>query len=453
VEELPDDLNEALPCLPYDYPFILERESHFTANPVPDPDNETTDSETEPDTPDSEEEWFDAEEGYTFTDKRVETENEHCAECAAATATTVDTPRNRLHIDIEHVNEDSKTPIHAQRSGIPDISTHSVITIHSSKRRVSLRGDSDQAGISDNALDNAIHIMHMCRMEADEKLEGPEPVNSNDRLSPLRRKWFEKCEDLMGPIPEKLPPFREINHEINLIDDDMAYNYHMPRCSDALRPQLRDKINRYVRAGWWEMRPVPQAAPLLCIHKKTGLLRTVVDARKRNDNMVKDITPFPDQDNIRMDVARAKYRSKIDMSDPYEQVRIRPDDVWKTAFATTFGTAVSNVMLQGDCNAPATFQRLMTWIFRDEIGSFVHVYLDDIFVFSDSVEDHEKHLKIVFDKLRKEQLYLSKTKCDLYSKDMDCLGHRITDRGLHVDSDKMARILEWRAPRSHQEVM
>ena len=95
----------------------------------------------------------------------------------------------------------------------------------------------------------------------------------------------------MGPIPLSLPPIREINHEINLVDDTATYNYHMPCCPDVLRPTLREKINRYILAGWWEMKPVPQAAPLLCLPKKDDGLRTVVDARQRNDNAVKDVTP------------------------------------------------------------------------------------------------------------------------------------------------------------------
>ena len=141
-----------------------------------------------------------------------------------------------------------------------------------------------------------------------------------------------------------------------------------------------------------------------------------------------------------MDLARAKYRSKINMSDAYEQIRIEPEDVWKTVFATVYGTFVSHTMQQGDCNAPATFQRLMTAIFRDFIRRFVHVYLDDIFVFSDSIEEHEEHLRLIFDRLRKAQLYLEESKLDLYSKHMDCLGHVIDDRGIHADSDKMARV-------------
>ena len=95
--------------------------------------------------------------------------------------------------------------------------------------------------------------------------------------------------------------------------------------------------------------------------------------------------PFPDQDVICHDVAQAKFRSKLDMTEAYEQTCIRPEDVCKMAFSTIFGTFQSRVMQMGDCNAPSTFQRLMTAIFRDFLGRFVHVYLDDIFIYSQSI--------------------------------------------------------------------
>ena len=85
------------------------------------------------------------------------------------------------------------------------------------------------------------------------------------------------------------------------------------------------------------------------------------------------------------------------------------------AFATIAGTYVSNIMQQGDCNAPATFQRLMTSIFRDVIGKFMHVYLDDIFIFSDTAKEHEQHLRMIFERLRANCLYLKWSKCDLYA--------------------------------------
>ena len=115
----------------------------------------------------------------------------------------------------------------------------------------------------------------------------------------------------------------------------------------------------------------------------------------------------------------------------------------KTAFATILGTFVSQVMQQGDCNTPSTFQRLMTAIFRDYIGKFVHIYLDDIFVFSNTLREHEHHLELVFKRLEAARLYLSRDKVDLYSTSMDCLGHLIDDQGVHADSDKMQRIREW----------
>ena len=102
---------------------------------------------------------------------------------------------------------------------------------------------------------------------------------------------------------------------------------------------------------------------MLCVRKKNNALRTVVDGQHRNENTVKDVTPLPDQDVIRLDVARAQIRSKIDLSDAYEQVCVVPSDVHKTAFATIYGMFISNVMQQGDCNAPSTFQQAMNSIF------------------------------------------------------------------------------------------
>jgi len=140
------------------------------------------------------------------------------------------------------------------------------------------------------------------------------------------------------------------------------------------------------------------------------------------------------------------------MSEAYEQIRVRPEDVPKTVFATIFGTFVSRVMQQGDCNAPSTFQRLMTMVFREYIARFVHVYLDDIFIYSSTIEEHERHLVMVFKQLRNAQLYLSRDKVDLYAQSMDCLGYIISDVGIHADTDKMQKIRDWRQPRNNHEI-
>ena len=167
---------------------------------------------------------------------------------------------------------------------------------------------------------------------------------------------------------------------------------------------------------------------MLCIPKKNGKLQTVFDLQEQNDNMVKDMTPFPDQDIVRNDMARAVYCSKLNMSKASEQIRIILEHIHKMAFATVLGTFRSQVMQMGDCNAPSTFQWLMTAIFWDYISQFVHVYLDDIFIYSCSIGEHEKHLGIVFQQLRDHHLFLSKSKVDLYSKRLECLSHTVTHK-------------------------
>ena len=305
----------------------------------------------------------------------------------------------------------------------------------------------------------------LATIEAPAKIRKPVPVTklpdkgkqkegllTEDDIPRLRQQWYEEFSNIFQGAREELPPLREVNHEINLIEDDKKYTYRLATCPIALRPQFYEKLNRYVNAGWWKEHPTSQAAPLMCIPKKDGRLRTVVDARQRNDNTVKDVTPLPDQEAIREDVARAKYRSKIDLADAYEQVRVEPRDVHKTVFSTIMGTYVSNVVQQGDCNAPATFQRLMTSIFRDVIGKTNHAYLDDVFSFTGTIEEHERCLRVVFTRLRENKLHLKWSKCELYAKRMECLGHVIDDNGIHPDVDKLQRIRDWRTPRNYHDI-
>ena len=110
----------------------------------------------------------------------------------------------------------------------------------------------------------------------------------------LRACWLEEIRDSTGPIPLELPPFREVNHCIPLIDPSKPIRHRYSKCPDSPRPQLMEKIECYIAAGWWEEKNVLQAPPLLCIPKKDGHLCTVVDCRERNTNTIKDLTPFPD---------------------------------------------------------------------------------------------------------------------------------------------------------------
>jgi Reverse transcriptase (RNA-dependent DNA polymerase)/RNase H-like domain found in reverse transcriptase len=277
-------------------------------------------------------------------------------------------------------------------------------------------------------------------------------VLTDNDIPRLHEEWMDKINDLVNGIPLELPPLREVNHEINLVDPAKHIRYRLPKCPEQFHEDLSAKIERYTTAEWWVPAVAHQAVPMLCVPKKNNTLRAVFDLREQNENMVKDVTPFPDQDIIRNDIARATYRTKLDMSEAYEQIRMDPADVSKTAFTTILSTFRSQVMQMGDCNAPSTFQHLMTAIFHDCIGLFVHVYMDDIFIFSCLIKEHEKHLGIVFDRLRKNHLFLSKKQVDLYSERVECLSHSIDNQGIHADADKMQRVQEWRTPRTYNDV-
>ena len=137
-----------------------------------------------------------------------------------------------------------------------------------------------------------------------------EPMEFNAYLTTVG--VLEEFQEILQGTKEELPPLREINHKVKLIDLDKRYTYRLPTCPVTFRDQFHTKLEWYMRVGWWKEQSVAQAAPLMCIPKKDGKLRTVIDTRQRNDNTVKDVTPMPDQELIREDVARAKYMSKFD---------------------------------------------------------------------------------------------------------------------------------------------
>ena len=154
----------------------------------------------------------------------------------------------------------------------------------------------------------------------------------------------DKCTELLGPLPLKLPPICEVSQEIPLIDESKQLKHRLPKCAEAFRSELTRKIEWYTTTGWWGAAAVKQAMPMLCIPKKNGTLWTIFELWQQNENTWKDVTPFPDQYAIRHDIAWAKFRSKLDMTEAYEQTCIRPEDVCKMTFSTIFSTFQSQVM-------------------------------------------------------------------------------------------------------------
>ncbi len=127
-------------------------------------------------------------------------------------------------------------------------------------------------------------------------------------------------------------------------------------------------------------------------------------------------------------MACTKYFSLTDSSDAYEQVRVKPAHVERTAILTPDGNMLSLVM-QRDCNAPTTFQTIMNHIFSSYIGRFMDVYLDDIIIYSNTLEEHMKHIKLIIDIFRKEKFYLGESKVHFLAKELKVLGHIVDHHG------------------------
>jgi hypothetical protein len=120
--------------------------------------------------------------------------------------------------------------------------------------------------------------------------------------------WMDKIDDLVSGIPLELPPLHEVNHEINLVYPTKRIRYHLPKCPEHFREDLSAKIERYTTAEWWVPAVAHQAAKrCLCFAYQRKTVRIIFDLREQNENMVKDVTPFPDQDIIKNDIARAAY--------------------------------------------------------------------------------------------------------------------------------------------------
>ena len=134
---------------------------------------------------------------------------------------------------------------------------------------------------------------------------------------------------------------------------------------------------------------------------------------------------------------------KIDLKSAYHLVCIAKGDEWKTAFRTRYGSFKWLVMPFGLSNAPSAFQRFMNDIFSDVLDIFVVIYLDDILIYSDNIDDHKKHVKKVLKRLRENQLYTSPTKCVFHQDRIEFLGFVLGVDGLRMDESKTQTIQNW----------
>ncbi|GBG78056.1 hypothetical protein CBR_g25993 [Chara braunii] len=269
-------------------------------------------------------------------------------------------------------------------------------------------------------------------------------------IDPAIAELLEEFKDLAEPPTGTVP--RPIQHRIEIEPDSRTPKGAMYRMSPRELEELRKQLDELLEKGWIRPNSSPFGAPILFVPKKEGELRMCIDYRGLNVITMKNVEPLPRIDDLLDRVQGCKYFSKIDLKSGYHQIDVYPDDQYKTAFWTRYGHYEFIVMPFGLTNAPTIFQRCMDDMFRPWLDRFVVVYLDDILVFSKTLEEHQGHLRQVLEKLREANFKINAKKCEWAKTQVLYLGHVLDGDGIKPEDSKIAAIRDWPTPRTLTEL-
>lgn len=194
------------------------------------------------------------------------------------------------------------------------------------------------------------------------------------------------------------------------------------------------------------------SSPIVVVRKKNGEVRLCVDYRKLNLQTIKDAYALPNLEETFSALTGSRWFSVLDLKSGYYQIEVEESDKHKTAFVCPLGFWEFNRMPQGVTNAPSTFQRLMERCMSDIHLKEVVVFLDDLIVFSDTLEEHERRLLRVLHRLREYGLKLSPEKCTFFQTSVKYLGHIVSSSGVETDPEKVAVLKTWPVPKNLKEL-
>ncbi|GJU90513.1 putative reverse transcriptase domain-containing protein [Tanacetum coccineum] len=264
------------------------------------------------------------------------------------------------------------------------------------------------------------HVVIVC----DEKIE------NKDESKEKRLEDVPTVRDFPEVFPEDLhglPPIRQVEFQINLIlgvAPIARAPYRLaPSEMEELSTQLQELYDkRFIRPS-----SSPWGAPALFVKKKDGSFRMCIDYHELN-------------------------KLTIDLRSGYHQLRVRDEDIPKTAFRTRYGHYEFQVIPFGLTNAPAVFMDLMNRVCRPYLDKFVIVFIDDILIYSKTKEEHDAHLRLILELLKKEELYAKFSKCDFWLSKVQFLGHVIDSEGIHIEPAKIESIKDWESPKTPTEI-
>lgn len=243
----------------------------------------------------------------------------------------------------------------------------------------------------------------------------------------------------------------KIQHHIKLKDETPIKQRPRPihpRDYEAVKKHLKTLLD----AGVIRESESPFSSPIVVVRKKNGDVRLCVDYRKLNLQTIKDSYALPNLEESFSALAGSKWFSVMDLKSGYYQIEMNESDKHKTAFVCPFGFWEFNRMPQGVTNAPSTFQRLMEKCMSDIHLKEVLVFLDDLIVFSNTLEEHETRLIHVLSRLEEYGLKLSPDKCKFFQTSVCYLGHIVSSDGVKTDPEKVQALKTWPRPQTLKEL-
>ena len=245
-------------------------------------------------------------------------------------------------------------------------------------------------------------------------------------------------EDLLG-----LPPEREVEFTIDLVPGTGPISKTPYRLAPAELKELKEQLQDLLDKGFIRPSASLWGASILIVKNKDGSIRLCIDYRELNKVTIRNKYPLPRIDYLFDQLRGSQVFSKIDLRSGYHQLRVKEEDIPKTAFWTRYGHYEFLVMPFGLTNVPTVFMDLMNRVFHEYLDSFVIVFIDDILVYSKSQEEHEEHLRILLQILRDRKLFAKFKKCEFWMDRVVFLGHVISRDGITVDPSKIEVVVNW----------
>nr|GEU59912.1 putative reverse transcriptase domain-containing protein [Tanacetum cinerariifolium] len=243
-----------------------------------------------------------------------------------------------------------------------------------------------------------------------------------------------------------LPPVRQVEFQIDLIPGTAPVARAPYRLAPLEMQELSNQLQELIDQGFIQPSTLPWGAPNLFVKKKDRSFRMFIDYHELNKLTIKNRYPLPRINDLFDQLQGSSVYSKIELRSGYHQLRVRDEDIPKSAFRTRYEHYEFQVMPFGLTNTPVVFMDLMNRVCTPYLDKFVIVFIDDILIYSRNEDEHANHLRIILELLRNEKLYAKFSKCEFWIHIVQFLGHIIDSRGLYVDPAKIEAVKNWKTP-------